>query len=486
MSKIDHPKVFISYAWTSPEYGQSVLNFANRLLGDGIEVVLDKFEMHPGNEMSDFMEKSVKDPSVTHVLILLNPHYKEKADKREGGVGTETQIISPEVYSNVANTKFIPIIFDRGGQTIADCLPIYLGSRYAIDLTDPDQADANYHSLIRTLCGADLYIKAPLGPKPAWVDQPDIATNQAVNWISKIEKTRSEDQAQELIVSAFDSIIGDLQKIDYKSFSDPHLSIGEKVAAYQKLLPIRNTYLDLLLATSYQEMIGDILSDFFESLDETIEVSSHGNGRIKNVVKSFVHECIIYTLAILFKRKHYKAIHFLVTKPYLVHEGNFAREGDFDAMFYSGINSFPDDLLISYYFAKTGQNKLSGFANYMIENLYVRAVRRDEFVDADILCSNLTAFSKTNEHPWFALTYVYSDSTFSSPLIQKIAIALRSKTLLVKYLPLFGSANENDLKDGLLNITKTVGGFHFGYNQSFASIPFLAEELKPEDVGTKP
>lgn len=94
MNKIEQPKVFISYAWTSNEYTNRVDDFANRLISDGIDVLFDKFEMTPGKELIDFMEKSVKEPSVTNVLILLNPHYKQEADSREGGVGTETQIIS--------------------------------------------------------------------------------------------------------------------------------------------------------------------------------------------------------------------------------------------------------------------------------------------------------------------------------------------------------------------------------------------------------
>ena len=34
---------------------------------------------------------------------------------KTGGVGTETQIISQEVYSDVENTKFVPVIFDTCG-----------------------------------------------------------------------------------------------------------------------------------------------------------------------------------------------------------------------------------------------------------------------------------------------------------------------------------------------------------------------------------
>src|SRR5574344_2187678 len=98
MSKIENPKVFISYSWTSDDYVEKVKDFANSLRKNGIDVLFDKFNLKPGNEMNDFMEKCVSDPGVTNVLMLLNPLYKEKADKRVGGAGKETQIISEEVY----------------------------------------------------------------------------------------------------------------------------------------------------------------------------------------------------------------------------------------------------------------------------------------------------------------------------------------------------------------------------------------------------
>ncbi len=47
------------------------------------------------------MERSVTDPAVSHVLIITDQSYQEKADKRSGGVGVETQIISPHVYQRV-------------------------------------------------------------------------------------------------------------------------------------------------------------------------------------------------------------------------------------------------------------------------------------------------------------------------------------------------------------------------------------------------
>lgn len=110
---IENPKVFISYAWGSKEYQDTVLALARDLESDGIEVLLDKWSLKEGNDTYAYMEQSVNDSSVSNVLILLDPVYAQKADDRKGGVGTETQIISPEIYNNVKQEKFIPVILKK-------------------------------------------------------------------------------------------------------------------------------------------------------------------------------------------------------------------------------------------------------------------------------------------------------------------------------------------------------------------------------------
>ena len=173
MNKIDHPKVFISYAWTDDDFSSKVAGFVNRLRMDGIDTVFDQTDLKFGNSMIQFMECSVRDANITNVLLLLTPEYKEKADLKKGGVGTETQIISTEVYENVDNTKFIPIIFDTRGKTYKDCLPIYLKTRFFIDLSNIENYENNYNSLVRTLYGVPSAVKQPLGSKPEWVDNPE-------------------------------------------------------------------------------------------------------------------------------------------------------------------------------------------------------------------------------------------------------------------------------------------------------------------------
>lgn len=104
--KIENPRVFMSYAWGSEEYQEKVLSFASQLVGDGIDVVLDKWDLSEGNDTYAFMEKCATDETVTNVLMLIDPIYAQKADAHSGGVVTETQIISAKVYQEVNQDKF--------------------------------------------------------------------------------------------------------------------------------------------------------------------------------------------------------------------------------------------------------------------------------------------------------------------------------------------------------------------------------------------
>ncbi|MDM5155343.1 toll/interleukin-1 receptor domain-containing protein [Bacillus sp. DX1.1] len=54
------PKVFISYSWTSPDYKEKVNSLANRLMENGIEAVIDAWDLKPGNNMYAFMDVQLK------------------------------------------------------------------------------------------------------------------------------------------------------------------------------------------------------------------------------------------------------------------------------------------------------------------------------------------------------------------------------------------------------------------------------------------
>lgn len=110
MSKESAPKVFISYSWTNQDHVDWVENLAKRLVAAGVDVVFDQWSLKKGHDKLAFMESMVTDKDVKHVLAICDAKYAAKADGREGGVGTESQIISPEVYTRVTQEKFIPLV----------------------------------------------------------------------------------------------------------------------------------------------------------------------------------------------------------------------------------------------------------------------------------------------------------------------------------------------------------------------------------------
>lgn len=185
--KIESPKVFISYAWASKAYEAKVLAFASKLVSDGIDVVIDKWDMSEGNDTFSFMERSVTDSTITNVLMLIDPVYTKKADAHTGGVGTETQIISAKVYQEVDQNKFIPIIFERG-ENGEVCKPTYLQGRLHFDLSSEEEYDETYHRLVKTLFGEEVFAKPKLGKKPAWVEKSSDYSPKSIIRYEEIKK----------------------------------------------------------------------------------------------------------------------------------------------------------------------------------------------------------------------------------------------------------------------------------------------------------
>ncbi len=162
------PKVFVSYAWTSTDHQGQVRSWADRLLADGVDVILDVYDLKEGYDKHAFMERSVRDPLVTHVLIVCDRGYAEKADTRQAGVGTETQLISKEVYEKVEQSRFIPIICEfRSDGT--PYLPAFLSSRIGIDFSTPEKVELNWERLLRLLHNRPLLVKPALGNAPAYL-----------------------------------------------------------------------------------------------------------------------------------------------------------------------------------------------------------------------------------------------------------------------------------------------------------------------------
>ena len=164
MAENGHPKVFISYSWTSETYKERVLKLAERLMDSGVDVILDQWDLSPGEDMYAFMEQSIHEAD--KVLILCEKGYADKANNRTGGVGTETMIITPEVLKKHRQKKYIPVVMDNSVE-----VPSYLKSRYAVYFTTEDEEE--FKGLCFAIFGKRRKKKPIVKPIPAWLeDEP--------------------------------------------------------------------------------------------------------------------------------------------------------------------------------------------------------------------------------------------------------------------------------------------------------------------------
>ncbi|WP_052181100.1 HAD-IA family hydrolase [Alistipes sp. ZOR0009] len=158
------PTVFISYSWDNKEHEEWVLNLATKLCENGVNIVLDKWDLVKlGQLLPDFMEKSITKSQ--RVICIMTPNYKKKTDNLAGGVGYEYSIISAEIFTDDINTsKFIPL-FRKG--TDSDAIPTILKGRKYVDMRNDFQFEDKFlHELLRDIHDEPKFKKPIIGEKP--------------------------------------------------------------------------------------------------------------------------------------------------------------------------------------------------------------------------------------------------------------------------------------------------------------------------------
>ena len=480
MEKIDRPRVFISYAWGTQEYQMKVLAFATALTNDGIEVLLDKWEISAGNDMNNFMEKSVTDPAVTHVLILLDENYANKANKRAGGVGTETQIISQQVYSSVEQTKFIPIVFERNSNGDV-CKPAYLQSRYHFDLSQESNYDTEYKKLVKTLFGVEIYQKPEVGIRPSWVDEKITVSPRVLSAYDSLKENKPDSVRQEQIISYLGEIENSIVAYADTTYSG-RLQIDQYIDAYAANREIRKKFLLLITKSVYCPNRAEALGDFFESAHNRLDNINSSGQELSNI---FIHELFIYTIAGLIKRKNYTDAGYLLGRTYFPASPSFNQSlGTSYYLFYSGSSHTNLDQAVK---KRDDKNYYSGTAQYWISTLDVDYCTKEDFTAADAICYNYSIYGNgyLDHWAWFPVTYVYANEYDN--FFTRLAKQLSSKEKLTKILPLFNYDTIEDFIAKCTDVEKAMsqGQFQrYRYNSAFVSAPLLSGAIKSSELGT--
>ncbi|MGR5263942.1 SEFIR domain-containing protein [Photobacterium damselae] len=320
---MESPKLFISYSWSNPTHEQWVIDLANELTESGVHVILDKWDLKEGHDSVAFMEKMVTDPQIAKVAIICDEVYASKADGRSGGVGTETQIISREVYENQEQGKFVAIIPERDSQGKA-YLPTYYKSRIYIDLSEPDSYVDNFEKLLRWIYDKPLYTRPEIGKRPSFLDESDgisLGTTAAhKRAISAIKENKPfASGALDEYLSTF---VNNLEKF---RISEKDGEFDDQVIDnIDKFIPYRNEIITLFITIAqYAPTEESVLKihHFFEALipymNRPENVNSWSEWDFDNF-KFIIHELFLYAVAIFTKHERFTEVNMLLTQQYYV------------------------------------------------------------------------------------------------------------------------------------------------------------------------
>jgi hypothetical protein len=323
---MENPKVFISYSWTDQSHQELVKHWADRLVADGVDVILDIYDLKEGDDKYVFMETMVSDPEVSHVLVICDRVYADKANARKAGVGTESQIISGEIYEKVKQSKFIPIVCEFGdnGEPI---LPVFMKSRMWINFSSPEAENENWEQLVRLLYGKPQHVKPKKGKAPTFITSN--APAPAGEVFAKFNTLKQAILQDKKGISHYrrDFIDVCISYADELRVRErPELeSIGEKVLEdCGKLKAVRDHLCDWVLLESeisdkkkFSEALIDVLEKLRELKSRPPEITSWQDSWFE-AHSIFVYETFLYIVAALLKSGAYEILNEIYTSHYLM------------------------------------------------------------------------------------------------------------------------------------------------------------------------
>ena len=473
------PKVFISYSWTSPQHEQWVLDLAERLSGDGIITVLDKWDLKEGQDKHVFMEQMVNDVSIKKVLVVCDRVYQTKADDRKGGVGTETQLISKEVYENTVQEKFIPIVreYDDVGKP---CIPHYMASRIYIDLSSDEKFEESYQKLIRNLYDKPLLKRPTLGTPPAYIAEEEQIVLKTSHKVTEIKNALLNDRRSSngLISDYLDTVISSLE--DFRLSGGSVTDFDDRVVeTIEKMLPVRDDFIDFVFTVfKYQETVDlEKFHNFFEKLIpfsyRPVDVQSYTEVDYDNY-KFFTYELILNFVAILLKLKKYKEVSHFINSQY------FYRHPNYSELTHIGIEIFDtyprslDEIRNK----RLNLRRVSLTADLIKAHSTRSDISFDEIKQADLVLYYVTELYG-GRFSWFPRTSVYNSRGSAVELFERMV----SLQYFEKIKGLFDIQNIEQLKKMIAEYIEKNKDRQRGHSWDYEILP-LENVIDPNKIGT--
>jgi TIR domain len=155
------PIVFISYSHDTEEHRNWVLQLATRLRSNGVDVILDRWNLKLGSDLASFMEQGLSKSQ--RVVCICSDNYVKKANEGKGGAGYEKQIITSEFINDQNSNWVIPLI---KGNPNNKKTPTFLAGRMYISFEESHLYETKYEELLRDLLDEPILPIPTIGKNP--------------------------------------------------------------------------------------------------------------------------------------------------------------------------------------------------------------------------------------------------------------------------------------------------------------------------------
>jgi hypothetical protein len=409
MSELPARKIFISYSWTSEEHQTAVRDIATRLMTDGVDVVLDVWELREGHDLNFYMEKMVVDPSVHKVLIICDAGYVKKANARTGGVGTETQLISPEVYQKVDQNKFIPVVFalDEEGKP---WLPAFLKSRLFVDLSTVEKRETNYDRLLRAIFDQPEHQKPKLGTPPTHLLSGAPSPSAEKHQLDRVKAALMEGKAQApALVRAY-------LRRKVAELDGYRINIGPSAVAYDELivdsigsmLPYRDEFVDFVSvlleygnAPDSYEAVADFLQSALAYHFAPKGMNSWMAASFDNF-KFLTYELFLYFVAAAIKARRFEELNGFLRREFFV--ANPTEEDRF--WNFLDLRPWLQSLDVDRR-QRLGSRRVSHMAELLKERAAHKDIDFDNLAEADIALYFRSRLGEVKRGTWYPYTVLY-------------------------------------------------------------------------------
>lgn len=409
------PKLFISYSWSSPDHEEWVITLARQLRESGVDVILDKWELREGNDSITFMEKMVTDPTISKVAVISDKTYAEKADGRAGGVGTETQIISKEVYERQDQEKFVAVLPERdvNGDPY---LPTYYKGRIYIDLSESERYEENFEKLVRWIFNKPIHVKPAIGAAPSYLLEAETISlgttpiHRRLLEALRNGKPNTLGTTNEFLRTFAENLDRFRMKVDSNSVDKFHELIAINIEQFG---PSRTEFVLTIQALSQYGISKDtihLVHRFFERAGQYMHrpqgVNTHHMFDFDNY-KFIVHELYLYTVAILLRDEHFELVSELLSTPYYF--GENWRGGVAEAVSYTEIREY----MHSFQHRNDQLARQSARADLLKANAEKSSVDFRHIMQADFVLYVRSAIKSQSYTDWWPESCLYATHTYN-------------------------------------------------------------------------